>query len=195
MQQVNLYQIEEPPEPVVLTFINMIKVAIGFFIVLIFISIFKFVSYYNTQIEFNSLKDKKHALNVELEKAKGQIPAKDEKEKLAQQIEELEVTATHMKKMQLILNQLQAGEAHGFSAYLEALAKYNVPELWLTAIKISSGGTLIHLEGKTTNAENVPKLLQKLGVDAAFTGKTFATFKLSTEEKEKLISFTVGSDR
>jgi hypothetical protein len=52
---------------------------------------------------------------------------------------------------------------------------------------------LIYLKGKTVNAENVPKLLQKLGVDPVFANKTFTTFKLYTENNDKIVKFTIGS--
>lgn len=193
-QQINLYQIEELPEPVILTFMHMLQSTVIFIFILLLVTGYKFISCYHYQTEFSSLKDRKNSLSVELEKAQSSIPVKEEKEKLIQQISMLETAAIQMKKMQATLNQLQYNDTKGFSKYLVALAKYNVAELWLTSFKLSSGGAVIKLGGKTTNAENVPKLLQKLGRDPAFEGKTFEVFKIYTEDKEKLIKFTIGKE-
>ena len=194
IQQINLYQFEEPIESRVFSFVQTMQVATMLIIVLIFISGYKFISYYHTRTELSTLQNKQRSLNLELTKIQDKIPTKEEKEKLTQQIERLKETTANMKKTQLALKQLQTEYSSGFSEYLAALAKYDVPELWLTAIKLSSGGRLIHLEGKATEAEYVPHLLQKLGAEAVFAGKTFETFKLYTENKEKLIKFSIGSN-
>ena len=165
-----------------------------FIVILFLVTCYRFISDYHYQAEFFSLKEKKNSLRIELEKAQVNIPVKEEKEKLMQQIATLETAAVQMKKMQVTLNQLQYSDTKGFSKYLVALAKYNAVELWLTSFRISSDGSVIRLGGKTTKAENVPRLLQKLGNDPTFDGKTFEVFKIYAEEKEKIIKFIIGPE-
>lgn len=193
-QQINLYQIKESPEPVVITFMRMVQVMVIFLVILSGISCYKFLTYYQEQIKFTTIQVKKELLQRELTIAQTKLPKQTENEKLMQQIAKLEATGLQMQEMQATLNKLQAEKSLGFSDYMEALAKYKVPELWLTSFKFAAGGSMIWLSGKTTNAANVPKLLENLGKDPVFLGKTYESLKIYSIAKEKLINFTIGSE-
>ena len=195
MQQINLYQVDQAPEPVSFTYLQLVQATLCLLLVLSLLSIGYVINCLYTKQQANILAEQQLRLTAEVAHLKAALPQKEEQDQLILQIKNLEQMAARLQNMQHTLNNLQATEKNGFAAYLAALANHKVAELWLTEIKVSAAAQTIYLAGKTTNAENIPKLLQQLSLDPSFAGKTFATFKLHSEPKEKCISFSIGASQ
>jgi len=84
--------------------------------------------------------------------------------------------------------------AHGFSAYLQALANQSIAEVWLTRIRFDTEQQQIDLEGSTFKSDKIPDFLQQLQTEPAFHGRTFAQLHIETSEKiPKLMNFKLST--
>ena len=83
----------------------------------------------------------------------------------------------------------------GFSAYFSGLARNTLDGLWFRNVALSAGGEQMLLKGQATEPELVPRLLQTLATEQAFSGRTFR--KVSFERREgdagALIDFELRS--
>lgn len=68
----------------------------------------------------------------------------------------------------------------GFSTHLQSLARQHVDGMWFTEIRLLEGGNELALSGQTRRPEFVPRYLQKLSSEAAFTGHQFRVLRLNT---------------
>jgi len=74
----------------------------------------------------------------------------------------------------------EVGNSSGFSAYLEGLARRDLPGTWLRRIVIDQGGRELVLEGSALSPEMTPQLIQNLGKEEIFAGLEFSHLTLSS---------------
>ena len=194
IQQINLYQVKEQPEYIILSCAHMLQASVVFFVILLLVSGYMFFSQYAVQAELMKLKKQQQSLNTGLAKAQRQVFTEEDKKKITQEFQALEKARSTKEKIYFTLKQFQYNEKQGFAECLSTLAKYNMPELWLTAIKITANGNFITLEGKTTDGKYITELIQKLGHEPVFKDRTFETFRLYEDENKKLMRFTIGTE-
>ena len=77
--------------------------------------------------------------------------------------------------------------------YLLGLTWIIEKDLWLTEIKISSGGGKLSLSGRALNAEALPSYLKKLSEIEVFADMKFRVFEMKREGD--VLNFVVSSDR
>ncbi len=70
------------------------------------------------------------------------------------------------------------GDTVGFSPYFRALARQSVDGLWLTDVRIASGGTSIGIQGNVLQAPLVPQYMGRLASEPVMKGKSFATLAM-----------------
>ena len=70
------------------------------------------------------------------------------------------------------------GDAAGFSQYFRAFARQSIEGLWLTDLRVSSGGASIGIEGNALQAPLVPQYMGRLAQEPAMKGKAFATLAI-----------------
>jgi hypothetical protein len=71
------------------------------------------------------------------------------------------------------------GDTVGFSPYFRALARQSIEGLWLTDLRMSSGGAAIGIEGNTLQAPLVPQYMSRLASEPVMKGKAFATLSMT----------------
>lgn len=93
------------------------------------------------------------------------------------------------------LAQHRAASGGGFSAIFEGLARNPVDGLWFNKVGLRHGGEHLWLRGQTLKAALVPKLLQTLAGEAAFTGRSFrkVSFERTGDEADSVIDFELRS--
>jgi len=84
-------------------------------------------------------------------------------------------------------------EQQSFSSLLLALTWVNEKNLWLTDIKITSGGAQLYLSGKALSANNLPSYLKKLSEIDVFSQMKFRVFEMNREGDK--FNFVVSSQR
>lgn len=113
---------------------------------------------------------------------------------LEQRIERLRAERNFKLDMLDRLQRNQFGNRAGFSAYLRGLSRQHVPELWLTRVIVDNGGTELMLEGSAMAPAIVPRYLQRLSHESAFSGKEFRSVRMQRpEERDWHIDFTLAT--
>jgi hypothetical protein len=72
------------------------------------------------------------------------------------------------------------GDTHGFSRYFSAFARQSIDGLWLTELRLSSGGAAIGIQGNALQAPLVPQYMARLANEPVMKGKAFATLAIDT---------------
>lgn len=83
-----------------------------------------------------------------------------------------------------VLQQGAAGQATGFAARLEALARRHVDGLWLDGVVLSGTTGSMTLRGATLNAGTVPIYLQGLAHETALSGTRFDDFVIERPDPD-----------
>lgn len=108
----------------------------------------------------------------------------------AQLIAELENAESVLRRRGDIARLLESGavgSTAGFAGYLRGLAR-QVPEgLWLTGLKIDSGGNDMEIRGKMLNPAALPDYIRRLGTEKAFQGRSFAELTMTRPESAPLV--------
>jgi hypothetical protein len=67
-----------------------------------------------------------------------------------------------------------AGRSQGHSAYLLALARHSRSGLWITGLQLGDDGSALDLQGRMTDARELPQYLARLNEEPLFRGRTFS---------------------
>ncbi len=104
----------------------------------------------------------------------------------------------HLNKVfaskQNALNELSTmvrGNDNGLSFYFSALARKNIESIWFEQIDIYSGGKQMNLQGKTSDAKNIPVFISSLNTEPAFKGVSFKLFNVQKDEENHSLNFTL----
>lgn len=83
----------------------------------------------------------------------------------------------------------------GFSDYFAGLARNTLDGLWFRNVAVSAGGREMMLRGQALQPELVPRLLQTLAHEPAFSGRSFrkVTFERRDLEARPLVEFELRS--
>jgi hypothetical protein len=76
------------------------------------------------------------------------------------------------------INNGEMGNVSGFSEYFRAFARHASSNLWLTGFVIDGAGTQIQIDGRTHEAEFVPRYIASLKGEQVFRGRSFAALEL-----------------
>lgn len=192
LQQVNLYQDELRDTKLKYSFEILLKLCGVLIVGLSMLSGFKYYQLQQDQIALAEIKKNNDILKTEkqkIEQSKGKQDAG-----LAQKITDKTKELANKQKVVQILTQDEFGNTNGFSGYLTGLARQRLEGLWLTQLSISGGGSNITLNGSTVKAELLPKYLQRLSAEKAFSGITFQKFIMGRDEnKTRRLNFSLQS--
>jgi hypothetical protein len=99
----------------------------------------------------------------------------------------LRLRQRHLNESLSALSRQQSTESVVFSSFFAGLARNPVEGLWFQSVSLSAGGEQVVLRGKTVDPALVPRLLQQLAEEQAFSGRTFrrANLHRSSEEAER----------
>jgi hypothetical protein len=67
-----------------------------------------------------------------------------------------------------------AGRSQGHSGYLLALARHSRSGLWITGLQLGDDGSALDLQGRMTDARELPQYLALLNEEPLFRGRTFS---------------------
>ena len=130
----------------------------------------------------------------DLERVRGQYPARANSRLLEQELGQLETEVARRQKLLAALVGKVIGSREGFSDHLSALARQHVEGTWLTGVSISRGGRGVALSGASLAPELVPVYLQRLAEESTFTGKTFSELELKRPDDDALrVDFSIST--
>lgn len=129
-----------------------------------------------------------------LEKLSAEFKPKPKSALLQHEIERLEKELAQKQILLAYLDDEAFGNRTGFSSHLEGLARQIRRELWLTGFAFDQGGRHVQLQGRTTAPVHVPRYLQRLSDEQAFSGQDFTSIKMQRDEKQpSTVDFIVDS--
>ena len=83
-----------------------------------------------------------------------------------------------------LLDSGRLGNSSGFSAVLSGFSRLASDDLWLTAFAVSAGGQEIEIRGRLLDSSKLPAYVQRLGGEAAFAGRRFATLDVRRGDED-----------
>lgn len=100
---------------------------------------------------------------------------------LDDRIASLKLAITNREKVRRIISGQNVGNAQGFLASMQALARESRDDFALDHFTLSRGGNYVELHGHTRTAKDVPLYLQRLKSDPAFSHARFGLLSISSE--------------
>ncbi|MHB1951448.1 MAG: hypothetical protein ACYCQK_08235 [Acidiferrobacteraceae bacterium] len=87
------------------------------------------------------------------------------------------------------------GNTTGYSAYLVALARGDIPGLWITSFRATGNGASIALKGAAVAPDLVPRYVANLGARAPFAGINFGHFVITrAASPARYVRFVIARD-
>lgn len=97
-----------------------------------------------------------------------------------------ELTAALVRRQQIaaILQATDFGNTAGYSAYFSAFARQIPANVWLTGMQIEGAGHDLQVQGRTLQAELLPRFVAQLKREKIMQGMTFAALQLERPQAE-----------
>lgn len=116
------------------------------------------------------------AVQTRLARTSQQFAPRQKSAELEANIRRAEAELQALHEVQAVLKQGGAVSVHGFSPYLQALARQMVDGVWLTAVEVS--GSEMMIGGRTLKAGAVPEYIQRLSRESVMQGRKFAMLEM-----------------
>lgn len=185
LQQVNFYRDELKTQS--LTYSAAMLLQLSLFLIIVFSAIAGFQTYQQQQqhLVLTVKQQQQKKMMANLQKLQAEFSKRQRDTTLSQRITNKTKELVNKKKVLGILSQDEFGNTIGFVEHISGLARQRIDGLWLTQIRIASGGTDVALHGITSKPALLPKYLQRLSKEKAFTGTEFKSLLMARQEKKK----------
>ena len=142
----------------------------------------------------DAVAERLHRQQQELERVRGQLVEPTIDPFLTAELEGLRAQLDHVNANLAALARVRPS-ATGFAEFFAGLARNTIDGLWFDGVVLSSGGDEVMLKGVALEPSLVPRLLQTLAVEPAFSGRSFrkASFDRLPEEQGGLVGFELRS--
>ena len=185
MQQVNLYQDELKTQKLKYSASMLMQISIVLVVVLSAVAGFSYFQLQQHQISLAEHQQKQKVAMADLQTIQSELSLRKKDAALARKIVQKTKELSNKQKVLNILSRDEFGNTKGFIEHVSGLARQRVEGLWLTKIRIASGGTDISLNGTTSKPSLLPKYLQRLSSEKAFSGTEFQSLLMARQEKKK----------
>ncbi|MDH5601887.1 MAG: PilN domain-containing protein [Gammaproteobacteria bacterium] len=185
VQQVNLYQDElKTPK---LNYSARVLIQLSLILVVVFSALagFRYFQLQQHQLDLAEQQQRQKIVMTELQKIQNELSLRKKDVALVQRISNRTKELTNKQKVLGILNRDEFGNTGGFIEHISGLARQRIDGLWLTQIRIAEGGTDVSLQGLTFKSSLLPRYLQRLSAEKAFSGTEFESLVMARQEKKK----------
>jgi len=185
MQQVNLYQDELKTQKLNYSASMLVQLSLIFIVVFSVVAGFRYFQLQQHQASLVEHQQKQKLAMAELQKIQAELSLRKKDATLTKRINEKTKELANKQKVMGILSRDEFGNTDGFIEHITGLARQRIDGLWLTQIRIADGGTDVTLQGTTSKSALLPKYLQRLSAEKAFTGTEFESLVMARQEKKK----------
>ena len=185
LQQVNLYQDELKTQKLKYSALMLVQLCLIFIVVFSAVAGFRYFQLQQHQASLVEHQQKQKMAMADLQKIQAELSLRKKDATLAKHIIEKTKELTNKQKVFGILSRDEFGNTKGFIEHISGLARQRIDGLWLTQIRIAGGGTDVTLQGTTSKSSLLPKYLQRLSAEKAFTGTEFESLLMARQEKKK----------
>lgn len=183
LQQVNLYRDELKTQKLTYSALMLLQLSIVLVIVFSAAAGFRAFQVQQQQSSLVAKQQKQKIMMADLQKLQAEFSSRKKDTALSRRITDKTKELANKQKVLGILSQDEFGNTKGFIEHISGLARQRIEGLWLTQIRIADGGTNVALHGSTSKPALLPKYLQRLSVEKAFTGTEFQSLLMAREEK------------
>ena len=183
LQQVNLYQDELKTQKLNYSALMLLQLSIILVVVFSAAAGFRAFQLQQQQTNLVAKQKKQKVLMVNLQKLQAEFSKRKKDTRLSRQLTEKTKELANKQKVLGILSQDEFGNTKGFIEHVSGLARQRIEGLWLTQIRIADGGTDVALRGTTSKPALLPKYLQRLSAEKAFSGTEFQSLLMARQEK------------
>ena len=184
MQQVNLYQNELRTQKLNYSALMLTQISVILLIVFAIFTGFRYFQLQQHQLSLIENQQKQKIAMADLQKIQAELSLRKKDTSLAKLITDKTRELANKQKVYGILSRDEFGNTKGFVEHVSGLARQRIEGLWLTQIRIASGGTDVTLQGTTSKSALLPKYLQRLSVEKAFSGTEFKSLLMARQEKK-----------
>ncbi|MCW8900473.1 MAG: hypothetical protein OQK75_08570 [Gammaproteobacteria bacterium] len=185
LQQVNLYQDELKTQKLKYSGLMLAQVSLILIIIFSAAAGFRYIQLQHHQASLVEHQQKQNTAMADLQKIQAELSLRKKDTALAKQIAESTQELDNKQRVLGILSRDEFGNTKGFIEHISGLARQRIDDLWLTQIRIANGGTDITLQGSTSKPSLLPKYLQRLSAEKAFTGTEFESLLMARQEKQE----------
>lgn len=193
MQQVNLYQPILRKQEKVFSAKTLLQ---GNMLVLAGLALIYLYTVFQTQSLQQQLTQTGQQREVQIKRLaelSAQYPPRSKDTSLPSRLEQARATLQRKRTTLTAVRNLGLDSEIYFSRHLTSLARQDLPDLWLQRIFLQYGQQ-VELQGSAYRAEEVPLYLQRLSVEAAFSGTEFQTVVIArSEEFTDRVNFSLSS--
>lgn len=183
LQQVNLYRDELKTQKLKYSALMLLQLSIILVVVFSAVAGFRAFQVQQQQLSFVAKQQKQKMVMANLQKLQSELSSRKKDIALSRRITDKTKELANKQKVLGILSQDEFGNTKGFIEHISGLARQRIEGLWLTQIRIANGGTDIALHGLTSKSALLPKYLQRLSAEKAFTGTEFQSLLMARQEK------------
>ena len=184
MQQVNLYQNELRTQKLNYSALMLAQISVILLVVFATFTGFRFFQLQQHQASLIENQQKQKIAMADLQKIQAELSLRKKDSKLAKLITDKTRELANKQKVYGILSRDEFGNTKGFVEHVSGLARQRIDGLWLTQIRIASGGADVTLQGTTSKSALLPKYLQRLSAEKAFSGTEFKSLLMARQEKK-----------
>ncbi len=184
MQQINLYLPEFRPNRKPVRAQHMLWAAGALLLLLIFWSLWSAKQTQDLAEQVGVEQGKLEALQQQVQELTARQPRRQGPD-LETQVERLKAEIQRRESIRLLITQQNLGNAEGFSAQLQALARQSMEELALQHFSLQQGGDYVELSGRVRQAERVPEYLQRLRLEPSFAQVRFGVMDVEQDESSE----------
>jgi Tfp pilus assembly protein PilN len=182
-QQINLYQpiFSETRKP-----LSAVAVAMCFAVVIAALagySVYANMQLNELQVSVEALRTEQAEQEALLTATGEQNAAREKPAAVDARIKKLDRMIAERRTALKVLQSGAAGQATGFAARMEALARRHVEGLWIDKLVLSGTNGSMSLAGSTLDADTVPAYLHSLARDSVLSGTRFDEFVIERPVK------------
>jgi Tfp pilus assembly protein PilN len=182
-QQINLYQpiFSETRKP-----LSAVVVALCFAVViaaLVGYSVYANMQLTELQVSVESLRAEQAEQEALLTATGEENAAREKPAAVDARIKNIDRMISERRIALKVLQSGAAGQATGFAARMEALARRHVEGLWIDKLVLSGTNGSMSLAGSTLDADTVPAYLHSLARDSVLSGTRFDEFVIERPVK------------
>lgn len=196
-QEINLYTIDFRRGNQPLSSGLVVRATVGFFVLLMLFEAFTAWQLFSGRDQLEQLEAEQQLVAARLETLKASRPF-SERASLVSKVEALRADLRRREELQSLISGQNLGNAIGFSAYMEAMARQASDDVSLTHIRLLNGGDYLELGGWTRRPEAVPLYLHKLRDEYSFQKVKFGVLGIKQEREKQdrafghRLRFTLG---
>lgn len=181
-QQVNLYQPMFRPQRVALPAVAMAQILALAVVALGLLYAYAWWQLGPTRDRVDALQARLPAAEQRLANLRREYPTPVESPALRRDLQAAQQRLAQTREIATKLRSGAYGTVAGLSPYLEGFARQHVEGMWLTRVRVRTGGRNIGLDGKALVPELVPTYIDRLSGERAFEGTAFSALELHTDE-------------